>query len=95
MRRDRLTFAMIVGIPIVQVMLFGFVINTDPKALPTAVVDYDRTRVHAQHRPRAREHRLLLRRRDAGERGCRGPTLLDRGDVQFAITYSRRSSRGN
>src|SRR6476659_10820327 len=43
MRRDRLTFAMIVGIPIVQVLLFGFVINTDPKALPTAVVDYDRT----------------------------------------------------
>ena len=43
MRRDRLTFAMIVGIPIAQVLLFGFVINTDPKALPTAVVDYDRT----------------------------------------------------
>src|SRR5690349_14260220 len=43
MRRDRVTFAMIIGIPIVQVLLFGFVINTDPKALPTAVVDYDRT----------------------------------------------------
>ena len=43
MRRDRLTFAMIVGIPIVQVLLFGFVINADPKSLPTAVVDYDRT----------------------------------------------------
>ncbi len=43
MRRDRLTFAMIVGIPIAQVLLFGYVINTDPKALPTAVVDYDRT----------------------------------------------------
>ena len=43
MRRDRLTFAMIVGIPIVQVLLFGFVINSDPKSLPTAVVDYDRT----------------------------------------------------
>ena len=43
MRRDRLTFAMIVGIPIAQVLLFGFVINTDPKGLPTAVVDYDRS----------------------------------------------------
>ena len=43
MRRDRLTFGMIVGIPIAQVLLFGFVINTDPKGLPTAVVDYDRS----------------------------------------------------
>ena len=38
MRRDRLTFAMIVGIPIAQVLLFGYGINTDPKSLPTAVV---------------------------------------------------------
>ena len=36
MRRDRLTFAMIVGIPILQLVLFGYAINTDPKALPTA-----------------------------------------------------------
>ena len=43
MRRDRLTFAMIVGIPIAQVLLFGYAINTDPKHLPTAIVDYDRT----------------------------------------------------
>src|SRR5512135_3875290 len=41
MRRDRLTFAMIVGIPILQVVLFGYAINMDPKSLPTAVVDYD------------------------------------------------------
>lgn len=37
MRRDRLTFAMMFGIPIVQLILFGFAINTDPKHLPTAV----------------------------------------------------------
>ena len=41
MRRDRLTFAMIVGIPILQLILFGFAINTDPKSLPTAVVVSD------------------------------------------------------
>ena len=35
MRRDRLTFAMIVGIPIIQLVLFGYAINTDPKRLPT------------------------------------------------------------
>ncbi len=38
LRRDRITFAMIVGIPIVQLMLFGYAINTEPKHLPTAVV---------------------------------------------------------
>ena len=37
MRRDSLTFAMMFGIPIMQLILFGFAINTDPKHLPTAV----------------------------------------------------------
>lgn len=38
MLRDRLTFAMAVGIPVLQLVLFGYAINTDPKGLPTAVV---------------------------------------------------------
>lgn len=37
MRRDRLTFGMMFAIPIVQLILFGFAINNDPKHLPTAV----------------------------------------------------------
>jgi ABC-2 type transport system permease protein len=37
MRRDRLTFAMMVGIPMVQLLLFGYAINTDPRHLPTLV----------------------------------------------------------
>ncbi|WP_319381520.1 ABC transporter permease [Thiomicrorhabdus sp.] len=37
MSRDRLTFAMILMIPVVQLILFGFAINTDPKHLATAV----------------------------------------------------------
>ncbi|MGH6925335.1 MAG: ABC transporter permease [Propylenella sp.] len=41
MRRDRLTFAMILGIPIIQLVLFGYAINTDPKNLPTGVVMAD------------------------------------------------------
>ncbi len=41
MRRDRLTFAMIVGVPILQLLLFGFAINADPKNLPTAVLSLD------------------------------------------------------
>jgi len=39
MRRDRLTFAMMIGLPIVQLLLFGFAINTDVKHLPTVVFD--------------------------------------------------------
>jgi len=45
LRRDRLTFAMIVGIPIVQMTLFGYVINTDPKHLNTAIIDADNSNV--------------------------------------------------
>jgi ABC-2 type transport system permease protein len=41
LRRDRLTFAMIVGIPVIQLLLFGFAINSDPKNLPTAVLSQD------------------------------------------------------
>lgn len=37
MRRDRLTFAMLIGIPLVQLTLFGYAINLQPKRLPTAV----------------------------------------------------------
>ncbi|TFW32860.1 ABC transporter permease [Massilia horti] len=41
LRRDRITFAMIIGVPIIQIALFGFAINTDPKHLPTAVIASD------------------------------------------------------
>jgi ABC-2 type transport system permease protein len=41
MRRDRLTFAMMAGIPIMQLILFGFAINQDPKHLPTGIVNGD------------------------------------------------------
>ena len=37
MLRDRLTFAMAVGVPIIQLVLFGYAINTDPKGLPTVL----------------------------------------------------------
>jgi len=43
LRRDRVTFAMIIGIPIIQMTLFGFAINTDPKHLPTAVILADQS----------------------------------------------------
>ncbi|MEI2686232.1 MAG: ABC transporter permease [Cypionkella sp.] len=37
MRRDRVTFAMMIGIPVMQLLLFGYAINMDPKHLPTLV----------------------------------------------------------
>jgi len=43
LRRDRVTFAMIVGIPIIQMALFGYAINTDPKHLDTAIINADNT----------------------------------------------------
>jgi ABC-2 type transport system permease protein len=43
LRRDRVTFAMIIGLPIVQLALFGFAINTNPKHLPTAVIIHDQS----------------------------------------------------
>jgi ABC-2 type transport system permease protein len=41
MRRDRMTFATMLIIPILQLVLFGYAINTDPKHLPTAVLVRD------------------------------------------------------
>jgi ABC-2 type transport system permease protein len=41
LRRDRLTFAMMLGVPIMQLVLFGYAINGDPRQLPTAVVAAD------------------------------------------------------
>jgi ABC-2 type transport system permease protein len=41
LRRDRITFATMIFIPLVQLMLFGYAINTDPKHLPTAVLIQD------------------------------------------------------
>jgi ABC-2 type transport system permease protein len=43
LRRDKLTFAMIVGIPTMQLLLFGYAINMDIRHLPAAVLDQART----------------------------------------------------
>ena len=37
MRRDKVTFAMMIGVPIMQLLLFGFAINSDPHHLPTLI----------------------------------------------------------
>lgn len=45
MKRDRLTFAMLLMIPIMQLILFGFVINNHPKHLPTAIYLQENTEI--------------------------------------------------
>lgn len=40
-KRDHSTFAMIISLPIVQLFLFGFAINTNPKQLPAALINFD------------------------------------------------------
>ena len=48
LKRDRVSFAMIIMIPLVQLLLFGYAINTTPRHLPTAVLlqeDTDRKSV--------------------------------------------------
>ncbi len=40
-RRDHGTFALVIGVPIIQLLLFGFAINTNPRHLPAAVINYD------------------------------------------------------
>ncbi len=85
LRRDRLTFGMIVGIPILQLMLFGFAINSDPKYLPTAVVMADpgpfaRAYVAAMANS---DYFRIVGSVDAGE----ADELLDSGAVQFVVTF--------
>ena len=97
MRRDRLTFAMMVMIPIMQLILFGFAINADPKALPTAVLSADNS-VFARSFVRALENSGYFR----VTRHLRSEAELDRalavGEVQFAVTipenFSRKLMRG-
>jgi ABC-2 type transport system permease protein len=59
MRRDRLTFGMIVGIPVIQMLLFGYAINTDVRNLRTAVVDQANTHLSRQFVEELRETQVV------------------------------------
>ncbi|HSK42192.1 MAG TPA: ABC transporter permease, partial [Arenibaculum sp.] len=85
MRRDRLTFAMMIGIPVIQLLLFGFAINADPKHLPTAVLSADDSE-YARSLIAAMDNSgyFDVDRRASGEAGL--TRLLERGEVQFAVT---------
>ncbi len=85
LRRDRLTFGMIVMLPIMQLLLFGFAINSDPKHMPTAVV-------MADPGPFARDYVAAMRNSEyfsivGSVTEQQADELLDRGDVQFVVTF--------
>jgi len=48
LRRDRLTFGMVVGLPVMQMLLFGYAINTDVRNLEAAVADQANTHLSRQ-----------------------------------------------
>src|SRR4051812_44059109 len=97
MKRDRVTFAMMVGIPLMQLMLFGYAINADPKHLPTAIRSGDqgpfaRTFVTALKQSK---YFTFVQEAATEEETHR---LLQLGDVQFVINipedFSRKLLRG-
>jgi ABC-2 type transport system permease protein len=59
LRRDRLTFGMIVGIPVIQMLLFGYAINTDVRNLRTAVADQANTHLSRQFVAELRETQVV------------------------------------
>src|SRR4029453_4557468 len=97
MRRDRLTFAMIVGIPILQLALFGYAINTDPKALPTVVVG-EAPSPFTRSLLAALQNTGYFKIVDQFAGEAQADRALQRGDAQFAIIippdFSRRLERG-
>lgn len=85
LKRDRVTFAMMVVLPIIQLALFGFAINTDPKHLPTAVVSYDKsefTRTFLSSMQTSEYFALDTRIITPAE----AQTALQKGEIQFIIT---------
>ena len=85
MRRDRLTFAMMVGIPMMQLTLFGYAINTDPKRLPTVILSLDQSDLVRSIQAGLQNNGYyrvvaLARSREEVDRA------LDMGDALFAVT---------
>ncbi|HTQ52532.1 MAG TPA: ABC transporter permease [Candidatus Acidoferrales bacterium] len=98
MRRDRLTFGMMVGIPVLQLVLFGYAINSDPKHLPTAVYSADNSVFSRTIVWGLRNSSYFDVVREAkNEADIR--KMLARGTVQFAVQipvdFSRNLVRGD
>jgi ABC-2 type transport system permease protein len=98
MRRDRLTFAMMIGVPIMQLVLFGFAINTDPKGLPAAVVAAESS-PFSRSLVRALENTGYFKIVATPATVEEADRLIALGKVQFVLQipedFSRRLQRGD
>jgi ABC-2 type transport system permease protein len=96
-RRDRLTFGMMVGVPILQLILFGFAINGDVRKLPLAVYDGDHS-TFSRGFIAALETSQYFRVANRISGQAEGDALLARGEVQFVLIvpadFSRKLVRG-
>ncbi|RVD50357.1 ABC transporter permease [Mesorhizobium sp. M00.F.Ca.ET.151.01.1.1] len=98
MRRDRITFAMMLGVPLLQLVLFGFAINNDPKSLPTALVAISNdqyTRAMASALQMTGYYHFDYVAQSAAE----AEELMAKGAVSFVVTipadFARRVERGD
>jgi ABC-2 type transport system permease protein len=98
MKRDRLTFAMMVGIPVMQLLLFGYAINSDPKNLPTVVLSHDQSDLSRSFVAALQNTGYYRIVRTAGSRE-EVDRMLDRGEALFAVTipagFARDLIRGD
>lgn len=85
MLRDRLTFAMAVGVPILQLVLFGYAINTDPKHMPTAVLAQDHGQIARSFVAGLKNSDYFNIEREAADE-TEARRLLQEGLVQFVVT---------
>lgn len=96
-RRDRLTFLMMVGVPIMQLVLFGYAINGDPRRLPAAVVVADRSEFSRSF-VAGLENSDFFRITHRPASVAAADRLLEQGRVQFALVvppdFGTRLSRG-
>ena len=97
MRRDRLTFGMMVGIPMIQLILFGYAINSNPKHLPTAIYAADNSPFSRTLMWGLRNSSYFDLTREAHS-AADIRKMLAQGEVQFAVTvpvdFSRKLLRG-
>lgn len=96
--RDRITYAMILVLPVVQLLLFGYAINSEPRHLPTAVlIQEDST--FARSIVASLKNSLYFEFAAQARTPAELDEMLKRGDVQFAITipgdFTRRVARGD
>ncbi len=92
MRRDRITFAMMLGVPLMQLILFGFAINSDPKGLPTALVATSQDRF-TRAIVTALENTGYYRFTKIADSAEEAEALIAKGDVSFIVTIPSDFSR--